>query len=93
MIRVNLLGLPKPKKRRVPVVTLEGWRSLVLLLVVLVLVAVVQFLRFGRLQDQDKKLSRLIQDRQAEKVRLEGIRSEYEKFSKQKELLQKRMRS
>jgi Tfp pilus assembly protein PilN len=91
MIRVNLLGLPKPKKRHAPVLILQGWRSLVLLLAILVLVGLVQFLRYGRLQAEDLRVSKLVRDRQAEKVRLEGIRSEYEKFSSQKALLQKRI--
>ena len=91
MIRVNLLGLPKPKKRRAPVVTLEVWRSLVLFVGLLCLVAVVQYVRYGRLQNEDKRLTKLVKDTQAEKVRLEGIRSEYERFSRQKELLTQRI--
>ena len=91
MIRVNLLGLPKQRKRQMPTVTLEGWRSLVLLVVALLVVVAVQFVRYGRLQDEDKRLTKLVQDEQAEKVRLEGIRSQVEKFSKQKELLTKRI--
>lgn len=90
MIRVNLLGLPKQKKRA-PVVTLEGWRSMVLLVVVLVLVAVVQFVRYNQLQTEQQALQKLIQDRQAEKARLQTIRAEVEKFQSQKELLQKRI--
>jgi len=89
MIRVNLLGVPKPK-RRAPVVTLQGGRSLALLVVVLVLVAVIQVFRYGRLQERDKTLTKLVRDRQTEKIRLEGVRTEYEKLLKQKELLAKR---
>lgn len=89
MIRVNLLGLPK-KRQRAPVVTLQGGRSLVLLLVVVVLIAVMQVFRYGRLQQEDARLSKLIRDQQTEKVRLEGVKVEYEKLVKQKELLAKR---
>ncbi len=89
MIRVNLLGLPK-RRKRAPVVTLQGGRSLALLIAVLVLVAIIQFIRYGRLQDDDKELSKLVLDRQTEKIRLEGVRSEYERLLKQKELLAKR---
>jgi Tfp pilus assembly protein PilN len=91
MIRVNLLGLPRPKKHRAPVVTMEGWGSLVVLAVVLLVVVGVQFLRYNRLQDEDKRLTKRVQDEQAEKVRLEGIRTDYDKFSKQKDLLTKRI--
>ena len=90
MIRVNLLGLPKPKKRA-PVVTMEGSRSLILLLVVLALVVLVQFYRYGRLQTESTVLAKKVQDEQAEKLRLEGIRGAVEKFTSQKELLTKRI--
>ena len=89
MIRVNLLGLPK-KKQHAPVVTLQGGRSLVLLLVVVILIAVVQVFRYGRLQQEDARLTILIRDQQTEKVRLEGVKLEFEKLVKQKELLAKR---
>ncbi len=91
MIRVNLLGLPKQKKRRAPVVTLQGWQKLVLLLAILVLVGVVQYMRLGRLQENDQRVTKLIKDKTAEKARLEGIRGDFEKFSTQKALLQKRI--
>ena len=90
MIRVNLLGLPKPKKRAAAV-TFEGGRTLGILGVVLLLVAVVEYVHYGRLQERDKKLTVEIQQLQAEKARLEVIRADYEKFSRQKELLQKRI--
>jgi len=90
MIRVNLLGLPKPKKRA-PTVTLEGRGPLVVLLVVLVLVGGWEYWRYGRLQQQGVDLDSQIRDLQAEKVRLEAVRAEYETFSKQTELLSKRI--
>jgi type IV pilus assembly protein PilN len=91
MIRVNLLGLPKPKRKRGAAVSFEGGRTLGILGVVLLLVAGVEYFHYGRLQKQDKDLSVQIQKLQAEKSRLEVIRSDYERFSRQKELLQKRI--
>ena len=89
MIRVNLLGLPKPKRRK-PVVTLAGSRALALLILVVALVLILQFFRYGHLQEADKKVSQQIRNAQAEKVRLEGVRTEYERLLRQKELLAKR---
>jgi Tfp pilus assembly protein PilN len=61
------------------------------MVVVLVLVAVVQFVRYGQLQSEQTKLTRMVQEGQAEKARLQGIRTEVEKFQSQKDLLQKRI--
>ena len=91
MIRVNLLGLPKPKKKRGAAVSFEGGKTLGILGVVLLLVAGVEYFHYGQLQKTDLELTLKIQTLQAEKTRLEGIRSDYEKFSRQKELLQKRI--
>lgn len=91
MIRVNLLGLSKPKKKRAAAVSIEGGRTLGVLAAVLLLVAGVEYFHYGRLQKQDKDLVVQIQKLQAEKSRLEVIRADYEKFSRQKELLQKRI--
>ena len=90
MIRVNLLGLPKPKKRATAV-SIEGGRTLGILAVVLLLVAGVEYFHYGRLQKQDRDLAVQIQQLQAEKTHLEVIRSDYDRFSRQKELLQKRI--
>jgi Tfp pilus assembly protein PilN len=90
MIRVNLLGLPKPK-RRAAAVSFEGGKTLGILGAVLLLVAGAEYFHYGRLQKQDKDLAVQIQKLQAEKSRLEVMRADYEKFSRQKELLQKRI--
>ena len=92
MIRVNLLGLPKARKRaRAPVVTMEGSRSLILLVVVAVLVAGIQFYRYRSLQAENVRLGEEIQRLTAEKANLDRIKVEYETFSKRKELLTKRI--
>lgn len=91
MIRVNLLGLPKPKKKRAAAVSIEGGRTLGILGVVLLLVAGIEYYHYGRLQNEEKDLTAQILKLQAEKTHLEVIRADYEKFSRQKELLQKRI--
>jgi Tfp pilus assembly protein PilN len=89
MIRVNLLGLPKTKKRA-PVVTMQGGRWIAFFVAVLVVVGAVQFLRYGHLRNEEQRLTKLVQDEQAEKSRLETVRSEYDRLLQQKELLVKR---
>jgi Tfp pilus assembly protein PilN len=90
MIRVNLLGLPKPKKRA-PMVVMDGARSAVLLVIVLLVVGAAQFFRYNRLQAEQKRLTKLVADETAEKARLELVRAEYDKFAAQKALLTKRI--
>ena len=92
MIRVNLLGLPKTRKRaRAPVVTMEGSRSLILLVVVLVVVAGLQFYRYRGLQADSVRLDEQVRTFTAEKANLDRIKTEYETFTKRKELLTKRI--
>src|SRR3990172_1638757 len=92
MIRINLVGGPKQRRRvRAPVVTLEGGRALIVLVVVLVLVAGIQFWRYRNLQSEIVRLDEQIASLEREKADLGRIRAEYETFSKQKELLTRRI--
>ncbi len=89
MIRVNLLGLPKPKKRA-PAVSMEGWVPLAFLLVALVLVGGGEYWRYGRLQEQGRELTMQTQKLQVEKEQLEKVQREYETNLKRNVLLAKR---
>src|SRR3990172_10751747 len=92
MIRINLVGVPKQRRRvRAPVVTLEGGRALIVLVVVLVLVAGIQFWRYRNLQSEIVRLDEQIASLEREKADLGRIRAEYETFSKQKDLLTTRI--
>ena len=90
MIRINLLGLPKPRKRA-PVVTLEGGRPLVILVVVLAAVGAAQYWRYHNLEAEGLVLDQQVQQLQEEKARLARIRTEYDTFSRQKEALTRRI--
>ena len=93
MIRVNLMGLPKTRKRvRAPIMPVGGSLALVLLLGVLAAVAGYQyFVTYGRLQQQIVQLDMEVANLQREAADLTRIRAEYDTFSKRKELLTKRI--
>jgi type IV pilus assembly protein PilN len=92
MIRVNLLGVPRAKRRaRAPMVTMEGWKPLILLLIVIVAVAVAESWRYQKLQAEGDQLGKDIASLEREKAELGRIRGEYDTFSKRKELLTSRI--
>lgn len=95
MIRVNLLGVPKSKRRRVraPMVLVAPGGALILgvLLGILVLVAGVQWWRYNALQSESVQLNQKIQALQREKAELAQVQAQYETFSKRKDLLTARI--
>jgi type IV pilus assembly protein PilN len=95
MIRVNLLGEAKKKKRaKVPTFTLApagGGLILGILLGVIVIAAGVQWFRYNSLVNQGVELDKQIADLQREKAELAQVQSQYETFSKRKELLTARI--
>lgn len=93
MIRVNLLGVAKAKRRRVraPIIEPGGGLMLGLLVGVIVLVAAVQWWRYGNLQEEGRRLDGEIQRLTAEKAELAQVQAQYETFSRRKELLQARI--
>ena len=92
MIRVNLMGLPKTRKRaRAPIMPVGGGLALVLLVGVLVAVAGYQyFVRYQSFQQQIAQLNMDIATLEHEATDLARIRAEYDSLSKQKELYDKR---
>jgi type IV pilus assembly protein PilN len=93
MIRVNLLGVAKAKRRRAraPIIEPGGGLMLGLLVGVIVVVAAVQWWRYGKLQEEGKQLDVQVQRLTAEKAELAQVQAQYETFSKRKELLQARI--
>ncbi|HWP83942.1 MAG TPA: PilN domain-containing protein [Terriglobia bacterium] len=93
MIRVNLLGEAKRKKRRAaaPLVAPGAGLMLALLVVLLVAVAGVQWYRYGQLQEQGRQLDLEVARLTAEKAELAQVQAQYETFSRRKELLQARI--
>jgi len=93
MIRVNLLGVAKAKRRRVraPIIEPGGGLVLGLLVGVIVVVAAVQWWRYGQLQEEGRQLDEQVQRLTAEKAELSQVQAQYETFSRRKELLQARI--
>ena len=93
MIRVNLMGLPKTRKRaRAPIMPVGGGLALALLVGVLVAVAGYQyFVRYQGFQQQIAQLNMDIATLEREAADLTRVRAEYDTFSKRKELLTKRI--
>jgi Tfp pilus assembly protein PilN len=92
MIRVNLMGLPKERKRvRGPVVTLEGGRSLILLVVVLAAVAGSTYYRHQSLQVQVQQLDMRKAELERELADLNRIKQEYDANVARREALTARI--
>lgn len=92
MIRVNLMGLPKERKRvRGPVVTLEGGRSLILLVVVVVAVAGYAYFRYQGLQQEVQRLDMQVSELQRELADLNRIKQEYDANVARREALTARI--
>ena len=96
MIRVNLLGEAKKKKRAssAPALTLAPAGDgliLGLLLGVMAIAALAQWFRYNKLVETGKALDQQISDLQREKAELAQVQSQYETFSKRKELLTARI--
>jgi len=92
MIRVNLMGLPKQRKRaRGPVVTLEGGRSLILLVVVVAVVAGYAYFRHQSLQQQLQDLDVQVTELQRELADLNRIKQEYDANVARREALTARI--
>ena len=92
MIRVNLMGLPKQRKRaRGPAVTLEGGRSLILLVVVVAVVAGYAYFRHQSLQQQLQDLDVQVTELQRELADLNRIKQEYDANVARREALTARI--
>jgi len=93
MIRVNLLGVAKAKRRRIraPMIAPGGGMMLGLLVGVMVVVAAAQVWRHGQLQAEGTRLDQQVRKLTAEKAELGQVQSQYETFSKRKELLTARI--
>ena len=89
MIRINLLGLPKTRKRaRAPIMPVGGGLALALLVGVLVAVAGYQyFVRYRDFQQQIAQLNMEVATLEREAADLTRVRAEYDAASKRKELL------
>ncbi len=96
MIRVNLLGDARSKKKRsarmpITFAPAGGGVILGLLLGVIVLAAAVQWYRYNGLVAAGEKMDTEIAALQREKAELAQVQSQYDTFSKRKELLTARI--
>src|ERR1051325_5161815 len=94
MIRVNLLGEARTKKRRrvrAPLVAPGSGVMLGLLIAAMLVVAGLQWWRYGKLQEEGRAQEQRVQKLTAEKAELAQVQAQYDKFSKRKELLQGRI--
>ena len=94
MIRVNLLGLPRARAKRrahVPVVTVGGRLALILVVVVLVGVAAVQYWRYSGLLSEIARLDHEIEQLQREKADLGRLKAEYDTNMQRREQLTHRI--
>jgi type IV pilus assembly protein PilN len=86
------MGLPKERKRaRRPVVTLEGGRSLILLVVVVAVVAGYAYVRHQSLQQQVQELDMQVAELQREIADLNRIKQEYDANVARREALTARI--
>lgn len=90
MIRINLLGQPRPKARR-PAVPLEATRRVVMLVLSLVVGFGVLLLHYTQMGADLDKRQRHMADLRREKARLEQLKEQVEAFQKQKAILQQRI--
>jgi Tfp pilus assembly protein PilN len=90
MIRINLLGQPRPRARRRPG-PLEGSLQMVLLLFSVLLASVALIIHYGMLKSdlsaQKTKISRL----QADRTRLQQIKAEVDQRQRQEATLKQRV--
>lgn len=95
MIRVNLLGEAKKKKKsKLPTMTLApagGGLILGLLVGVMVVAAAVQWYRYNGLVKEGQDLDTQIASLQREKAELAQVQGQYDTFAKRKELLTARI--
>ena len=96
MIRINLLGLPKPRKGKrssasLPSVGGEGPSSIIVIVILAVLVIAANGGWYVHLQNEGKKIAEEKASAEAENRRLSQVKQAYDDAEKQKEIYRKRV--
>lgn len=91
MIRINLLGQTRPKERRETTLPLDATFRLGMLVAALVLAFGVLFVTYESQAKQLQQTNDKIQSLQAERARLQQVKSEVTRFEAQKTVLQNRI--
>lgn len=94
MIRINLLGLPKPKKGKragaAPAMSGEGPSILIIATVLLAIAAGGSYFWFNQANQQHEKIQAQLRDADVRIKQLSGVKAKYEEKDKQAKQLQKR---
>jgi type IV pilus assembly protein PilN len=94
MIRINLLGLPKPKKGKRggggPVMTVEGPSILIIAAVLFAIAAGGSYFWYNQANVQHEKLTTQLRDAEVRIKQLSTVKAKYEEKDKQAKMLQKR---
>lgn len=94
MIRINLLGVPKPKKgRRGPAISIGGGANTTLIGLVILAVAIgVNYFYYNQLNSQTQKLQSDLASAKAENSRLAQTKQRYQERQKQYDLYDHRVK-
>jgi Tfp pilus assembly protein PilN len=90
MIRINLLGQPRPKARRRPG-PVEGGLQLVFFLVAVGLSAVALFVHWGVLKSDLNSIQKDISRLQSDRTRLQAVKAQVEQLQREKAARQQRV--
>src|SRR3569833_477357 len=94
MIRINLLGLPKPKKGKragaAPAMSGEGPSILIIATVLLAIAAGGSYFWYNQANQQHEKIQSQLRDADVRIKQLSGVIAKYEEKDKQAKQLQKR---
>jgi type IV pilus assembly protein PilN len=94
MIRINLLGLPKPKKGKragaAPAMSGEGPSILIIATVLLAIAGGGGYFWFNQANQQHEKIQAQLRDADVRIKQLSGVKAKYEEKDKQAKQLQKR---
>ncbi|HTQ86351.1 MAG TPA: PilN domain-containing protein [Candidatus Solibacter sp.] len=91
MIRINLLGQPRPKKTRAGGAPADASLTIVGLLLAVVLGFGALFLHYRQMHGELVKLKAQIQTQTAERTRLQGVKAEVERRQQEKAALKQRV--
>jgi|SRR5689334_23007190 type IV pilus assembly protein PilN len=95
MIRINLLGIPRPKKGKRAAVAVSGGggapNMLVVLLVLLAIGAGGNYFYYASLKKKAADLQQKIEEAKRENLRLADIKSKYLELEKQKDIYERRV--
>jgi len=91
MIRINLLGQPRPKKQRAGGAPLDITAQIIGLVIALVAAGAFLFYHYNQMHDELAKYKESISKQQAELARLNGVKAEVERRKQEKEALAQRV--